>query len=93
MIFRHPKAVQQLLKNGVVATMRSYKYEANRKVLIKTPEGVFYGVIIDVAPNTPENRAKFYRLSGFDSPDEWLLEAVKLHKRIPRYIVIVQIAS
>jgi len=91
MIFRHHKAVEQLLKNRVVATMRNYRYGVNRKVLIKTPKGMFYGMIIDVIPNTPENRLRFYRISGFDNPDEWLAEAIKLHKRIPRYIVIVQI--
>jgi len=93
MIFRHPKAVEQLLKNGVVATMRNYRYEVNRRVLIRTPRGVFYGRIIGVVPNTAENRQKLYRISGFDSPDEWLAEAAKLHKRIPRYIVVVQIVS
>jgi len=74
-IFRHPKVVDFLLKNGIMATMRNYKYEVNRRVLIRTPKGVFYGSIIDVVPNTPENRLRFYRISCFDNPDEWLLEA------------------
>lgn len=90
MIFRHPKAVEQLLKNRVVATMRNYKYEVGRRVLIKTHRGVFYGRIIDVVPNTPENILKFYKISGFGTPEEWLMEAIKLHGRLPKYIVIVQ---
>jgi len=91
MIFRHPKVVEHLIRNRIVATMRNYKYEANRKVLIKTPKGVFRGRIVDVVPNTPENRAKLYRISGFNSPDEWLAEALKLHRCFPKYIVVVQI--
>jgi len=46
--------------------------------------------IVDVVLNTPENRLRFYRMGGFDSLDEWLMEAIKLHKKIPRYIVVVQ---
>jgi len=92
-IFRHPKVVDFLLKNGRVATMRTWKYKPGQIVVIKTDSGTFRGRIVDVVPNTPENRLKFYKMSGFDNVDEWLMEAIKLHKRIPRYIVVVQINS
>jgi len=71
--------------------MRNCRYEVGRRVLIRTPKGVFYGRIINVVPNTSENRLKFYKISGFGTPEEWLMEAIKLHGRLPRYIVIVQI--
>jgi len=90
-IFRHSKVVDFLLKNGIVATMRNYKYEMKRRVVIRTPKGVFYGRIIDVVPNTSENRLRFYKISGFRTPEEWLTEAIELHGRLPRYIVVVQI--
>jgi len=92
-IFRHPKVVGFLLKHGIVATMRTYRYRQGQIVVIKTDRGTFRGRIVDVVPNTLENRMKLYKISGFDSPDEWLAEATKLHKRIPRYIVVVRIAE
>jgi len=81
------------LKHGIVATMRTWKYKPGQIVVIKTDRGAFKGKVVDVVPNTAENRQKLYRISGFDSPNEWLMEAIKLHKKIPRYIVVVQIAS
>jgi len=88
-IFRHPRAVEQLLRSGVVATMRSYRYRPGQVVRVRTPQGVFRGVVMAVYPNTPENRLELYALSGFNSPGEWLAEAIGLHGGIPRYIVVV----
>jgi len=85
--------IDSLLKNGIVATMRTWKYKPGQIVVIRTDRGTFRGRIVDVVPNTLENRMKLYRISGFDSADEWLMEAVKLHKKIPSYIVVVQIVS
>jgi len=92
-IFRHPKAVQQLFRDKIVATMRTYRYKPGQFVIIKTIYGVFRGKVVDVIPNTLENRVKLYRISGFDDPEKWLMEAIKLHKKIPRYIVVVQMIS
>jgi len=91
MIFRHPRAVEQLVRFGVVATMRTYRYRPGQGVLIRIPGRVLRGRVAGVMPNTPENRLKYYMLSGFDSPDLWLAEALKLHSRIPDWIVIVEV--
>ena len=61
MIFKYPKAVKHLFNNGIVATMRTYRYKPNQRVFIKTTHRTFRGRIVDVAPNTLENRLKFYR--------------------------------
>jgi len=70
--------------------MRTYRYQLGQFVVIKTDRGTLKGKIVDVVLNTPENRLRFYRMGGFDSLDEWLMEAIKLHRKIPRYIVVVQ---
>jgi len=92
-IFRHPKALRQLITSGIVATMRSFRYKKGQSVVIKTESGKLKGRIIEVVPNTPENRIKYYKLSGFETPEEWLAEAVKMHKKTPKYIVVVELGG
>ena len=78
------------LEKGVVATMRSFKYTPGIVVKVKTPYGVYKGMITGVFENTDRTRARFLEISGFDNVDEWLETATKLHGRVPPWIVVVR---
>jgi len=92
MIFRHPKAIKQLLEKGEVATLRNYPYKPNTYVRIKIirngktryHKGYIWNVIKDPDDTT---LCLYAKISGFDNANEWLREAKKLHKTKPRYLV------
>jgi len=92
MIFRHPKAIKQLLERGEVATLRNYPYKPNTYVRIKIIQGgktrYYKGYIWNVIENPNDAILSLYaKVSGFDNSVEWLLEAIKLHGKKPRYLV------
>ena len=96
MIFKSSKALSFLLENGKVATMRDYPYRVNQTVYVKMVEGidrktVAKAVIEKVVLNNTTNRIKYFDISGFSSPEEWLEEAISIHKKIPRYIIILRL--
>jgi hypothetical protein len=40
----------------------------------------FYGKVIEIAPVTPFSLSEYVNYSGFESVEEWVAEAVRLHK-------------
>jgi len=96
MIFKSSKALNFLLENGKVATMRDYPYRVNQTVYIKRVEGISRRTVAKariekVVLNNTTNRIKYFAMSGFSSPEEWLEEAISLNKKIPRYIIVLRL--
>ena len=92
MKFNSDRAFNQLMSQGIVATIRSNTFYERDMVVRITRHGkmVGRGVIIDVVPNTRENREKYLNISGFRSIEEWEKEAKRLHKgKLPDSIIIV----
>jgi len=86
MRFKSEPALNQLLKNKVVATMREFDYVAPRNVIINKK---WKGLIVGKFKNTPENRKYLVTISGFDSVNAWVKEAKKLSGKMPRWIYVV----
>jgi len=98
MIFKSSKALGFLLENGRVATMRDYPYKVNQIVYVKMVKGidkktVAKAIIEKVVLNNTTNRIRYFEISGFSSPEEWLEKAIALHKKIPRYIVVLKLVK
>jgi len=91
------------MKHGVVATMRMNRkvriggrytdLYARGMIVIITRNGkrIAKGIILDVLPNTRENRKKYVSISGFETVEEWEREARRLHGRLPNAIVVVKL--
>jgi len=103
MRFDSDKAFYFLMKNGIVATMRMNRkvrignrytdlYVRGMIVWI-TSRGkrVARGIIIDVVENNEENRRRYLPISGFETVEEWMEEAKRLHRRMPNSIVIIKL--
>ena len=86
MQFKSERALNFLLTNGGVVTMRNYDYKVGRKVKINRK---YNGWIIGKILNSRAIREECYDLSGFDTIEEWEQEAIKLHGKLPKYIYIV----
>ena len=68
--------------------MRSYRYKIGQVVKVNNK---YRGVILAVLKNNEENRRLLVNCSGFDSVEEWLDTAKKLHRgKIPRFIILLQ---
>ena len=91
--FESAKAFRQLMERGVVATMRrnGYYRKGMRVWIVRGGKWFGRGLVVDVLPNTEENRLKYFRISGFGSVEEWVSEATKLHGRLPPAIVLVEL--
>jgi hypothetical protein len=88
MRFDNGQALGQFLKEGAVATLRTYPYKARQNVIInKTWKAEIYEVF---ANPTSEILDNYVQMSGFDSVGEWTKEAERLHKRVPSFLVIVK---
>jgi len=75
--------VQQYILNGasVVATIRRKGYyKVGKRVIVKVGDKRFYGKVITVAPPTPFSLGEYATYSGFQSVEEWITEAERLHK-------------
>jgi len=82
MIFNSP-TVQRYILNGanIVATIRkSGYYYIGKRVVMKVGDKRFYGKVIAIAPVTPFSLSEYVNYSGFESVEEWIAEAEKLHK-------------
>jgi len=91
MRFKSQKALNQLLTHGIVATMRDYESLPQRHVIIN---GKHLGFLCTILPTTEENIRKYYKLSGFSTPEEWINEAKKLHHgKLPKYIFIIELVK
>jgi hypothetical protein len=76
--------VQKHILNGanVVATIRRRKgyYKLGKRVILKVEDKRFYGKVIAIAPITPFSLSQYVDYSGFESVEEWIAEAERLHK-------------
>jgi len=82
MIF-NSSMVQKYILNGasVVATIRRKGYyRVGKRVIAKVGDKRFYGKVIAIAPITPFSLGEYAMYSGFQSVEEWIAEAERLHK-------------
>ncbi|NPA98922.1 MAG: hypothetical protein GXO43_06035 [Crenarchaeota archaeon] len=95
MRFIHPRVIDYIFGEGscgLVATMRNYRYRVGHSIRVRVGNKVFCGNVLAVVDNTRENAEKYVEYSGFNSVDEWLGEAIRLHHgRRPKYIVLVKL--
>jgi len=82
MIF-NSSTVQKYILSGakLVATIRRKGYyKVGKRVIVKVGDKRFYGKVIAIAPLTPFSLSEYADYSGFQSVEEWIAEAEKLHK-------------
>ena len=92
--------VQKYILSGakLVSTIRRKGYyRVGKRVIVKVGDKRFYGKVIAIAPLTPFSLGEYASYSGFQSVEEWIAEAERLHKgRIDPNkfeIVIVELLS
>ena len=93
-----PRVVRVMLERGRLATLRTYPYRAGSNVIVKYTAGLeerrVKALVEEVIENpSPEVLEEYLDISGFDSAKEWWLTAVSLHKREPRYLVVLSLQS
>ncbi len=87
MQFKSEKALMQLLKEGLVVTMRNTNYDVGQKIKINKK---YDAIIVTKTLNTRIIRKDLWDASGFDSLEEWEEEAKRLHKgKLPKFIYAV----
>ena len=95
MRFCSPKVIKYFANpvDNLVSTMRTYPYRINQRILLRDCNGriMGYGVIVDAAAPTTDILEKWLKYSGFSSVNEWIREALRLHRRKPRYVYLVKI--
>ncbi len=82
MIFNSP-VVQKYILSGasVVSTIRRKGYyKLGKRVTVKVGDKRFHGKVITIAPLTPFSLSEYVDYSGFQSVEEWIAEAERLHK-------------
>ena len=82
MIFSSP-VVQKYILSGAkaVATIRkSGYYTLGQDVVMKVGDKKFYGKVVAIAPVKPSWLNEYVIYSGFESVEEWIAEAERLHK-------------
>jgi len=82
MIFNSP-TVQKYIQSGArfVATIRKSGYHyINKRVVMKVGDKEFYGRVIAIEPIAPLTLSHYVKYSGFESVEEWMHEAERLHK-------------
>ena len=82
MIFNSPTVQKYILSGAsLVATIRRKGYyRLGKRVIVKVGDKKFYGKVIAIAPVTPFSLSEYTDYSGFQSVEEWIAEAEKLHK-------------
>ena len=92
--------VQKYILNGakLVATIRRKGYyRVGKNVVMKVGDKKFYGKVIAIAPLSPFSLSEYTDYSGFESVEEWIAEAERLHNgRIDPNkfeIVVVEVSS
>jgi len=80
-------------KDMLIATMRNWHYRLNQRVVLKDCNGriIGYGIVADIAPPNNDVLKKWLPYSGFNTVDEWLSEARRLHKGSPRFVYLIYI--
>ncbi len=75
--------VQKYILNGAnaVSTIRRKGYyKVGQRVIVKVGDKRFYGKVVAIAPLTPFSLSEYVDYSGFQSVEEWIMEAERLHK-------------
>ena len=82
MIFDSPTVQKYILSGAsVVATIRRKGYyRVGKNVVMKVGDKKFYGKVIAIAPLSSFSLGEYADYSGFQSVEEWMNEAEKLHK-------------
>jgi len=82
MIFNSPTVQRYILSGAkLVATIRkSGYYHADKRVVMKVGGKRFYGKVVATSPLTPFALGEYVDHSGFESVEEWVAEAERLHK-------------
>ena len=82
MIFDSPTVQKYILSGAsVVATIRKKGYyKVGKRVIVKIGDKKFYGKVIAIAPLSSFSLGEYADYSGFQSVEEWMNEAEKLHK-------------
>ena len=82
MIFSSPAVKRYILNRAeIVATIRKAgHYKLGKRVVVKLGDKRLYGKVITVAPLTPFSLSRYVEYSGFQSIEEWITEASRLHK-------------
>jgi len=82
MIFNSPTVQKYILSGAnVVATVRRKGYyRVGKRVIVKVGDKRFYGKVIAIAPLTLFSLSQYADYSGFESVEEWIAEAEKLHE-------------
>jgi len=82
MIF-NSSTVQEYILNGgkLIATIRRKDYyKVGKRIILKVADKKFYGKVIAIAPITPFSLGEYACYSGFNSVEEWVSEAERLHQ-------------
>jgi len=82
MIFNSPTVQRYILSDAkLVATIRrTGYYRVGKRVIAKVGDKRFYGKVIAIAPLTLFSLGQYVDYSGFESVEEWVAEAERLHK-------------
>jgi len=94
MKFTHPKVIEYIINNYYkvtplrVATIRHYYYTKGKRIKVYVC-GYGIGDAIVVKTDKLRNAVLYVQYSGFDSVDEWISEASKLHKSKRNLQVVV----
>jgi len=81
-IFSSP-VVQKYVLSGanMIATIRRKgHYRVGKRVIVKVGDKRFYGRVVAIAPITPFSLSEYADYSGFQSVEEWVAEAERLHR-------------
>ncbi|ADB57191.1 hypothetical protein [Archaeoglobus profundus] len=98
MRFRSLRAVSQLMRKGVVATMRNGKYHdlIGREIVIRDSRNIVFAKarVIAVFENLKVFRKLLWKYSGFESLEAWEEKARELNMgRLPKYIVLLKLTE
>ena len=82
MIFNSPTVQKYILSGAKLVTTirRKGYYRVGKRVIVKVGDKKFYGKVIVTAPLTPFSLGEYATYSGFQSVEEWITEAERLHK-------------
>ena len=90
--FRLRKPLRQLLSKGVVATIRGCKWYREGRVVEVLDRGyrkVCEACITRVEPFSEDGVRKWWVVSGFESPREWLESARRMYRSLDGKCIVV----
>jgi len=81
MIFNSSTVKEYILSGArFVATIRRRgQYMLGKRVVVKVGDKKFHGEVVGIVPITPLSLGEYVSYSGFESVEDWLNEARRLH--------------